>query len=144
MEQTLVERLRQSQVVQQTEQQSDLLRRKQAVEKPATEETPTLSRTKAAAEMARARLDNLISYGDLVQQLLNVVESERQLWESRLAIAHVAEPAKAREAYERFKPLFESFHASESICVSRPESYPGRSANSRIDCAIRRSSIVRR
>jgi small-conductance mechanosensitive channel len=112
LEQTLIERQRQSQVVQQTEQRLDYLRRNQAVGKPATEETPTLARAKAVVELARARLDNLISHGDLVQQLLNVVESERQLWESRFVIAHATGPAKAREAYERFKPLFESFHAS--------------------------------
>jgi small-conductance mechanosensitive channel len=39
------------------------------------------------------------------------VEGERQLWESRFVVAHASEPGKARQAYERFAPLFENFHS---------------------------------
>ena len=142
LEQTLIERQRQSQVVQQTEQRLDLLRRKQAVEKPATEEMPTLSRAKAAVELAQARVDTLISHGDLVQQLLNVVESERQLWESRFVIAHTTESAKAREAYERFKPLFESFHASREYLRQQAGIVSGQI--SELENRLRHSPVLHR
>jgi small-conductance mechanosensitive channel len=111
LEQSLVERRRQSQTVQQAEQRLDLLRNKQAVGKDSVEETPALSLAKATVELARARMDNLVSQSDLLQQLMNVVEGERQLWESRFVIAHASEPGKAREAYKRFAPLFDNFHS---------------------------------
>ncbi len=112
LEQSIVERQRQSQTVQQVEQRLDLLRNKGAGGKDAVEETPAISRAKAAVELARARMDNLVSQSDLLQQLMNVVEGERQLWENRFVIVHTSEPGKAREAYERFTPLFDNFRAS--------------------------------
>jgi potassium efflux system protein len=112
LEQSIVERQRQSQAVQQAEQRLDLLRNKRAVGKDSVEETPAISRGKAAVELARARMDNLVSQSDLLQQLMNVVEGERQLWENRFVIVHTSEPGKAREAYERFTPLFDNFRAS--------------------------------
>jgi potassium efflux system protein len=62
--------------------------------------------------VGRVQADNLALKGDLLQLLLDVVEGERQLWDSRFAIAHGAEPGKAREAYDRFTPLFTNFRAS--------------------------------
>jgi small-conductance mechanosensitive channel len=112
LERSIVERQRLSQTVQQTERRLDFLRDKQAGGKDSVEETPALSRAKAAVELARARMDNLVSQSDLLQQLMNVVEGERQLWENRFAIVHTSEPGKAREAYERFTPLFDNFRAS--------------------------------
>ncbi|MBX3331674.1 MAG: mechanosensitive ion channel [Nitrospira sp.] len=112
LEQSIVERQRQSQTVQQVEQRLHLLRNKQAGGKDAVEETPAISRAKAAVELARARMDNLVSQSDLLQQLMNVVEGERQLWENRFVIVHTSEPGKAREAHERFTPLFDNFRAS--------------------------------
>ncbi|WHZ28112.1 MAG: hypothetical protein OJF51_002910 [Nitrospira sp.] len=112
LEQSIGERQRQSQIVQQAEQRLDLLRNKQAGGKDAAEETPALSRAKAAVELAQARMDNLVSQSDLLQQLMNIVEGERRLWENRFVVAHTSEPGKAREAYERFTPLFDNFHAS--------------------------------
>jgi small-conductance mechanosensitive channel len=112
LEQSIVERQRQSQTVQQVEQRLDLLRNKGAGGKDAVEETPAISRAKAAVELARARMDNLVSQSDLLQQLMNVVEGERQLWENRFVIVHTSEPGKAREAYKRFTPLFDNFRAS--------------------------------
>ena len=67
----------------------------------------------ATAEVGRIQADNLALKGDLLQLLLDVVEGERQLWESRFTIAHGAEPGKVREAYDRFTPLFANFHASQ-------------------------------
>ncbi|HEX5545753.1 MAG TPA: mechanosensitive ion channel domain-containing protein [Nitrospira sp.] len=112
LERSIVERQRLSQTVQQTERRLDLLRNKQAGGKDSVEETPAISREKAAVELARARMDNLVSQSDLLQQLMNVVEGERQLWENRFVIVHTSEPGKAREAYERFTPLFDNFRAS--------------------------------
>lgn len=108
LEQTLSERQRLSQVVQNAERRLDLLRRKQP---PGKDETPALARANAEVELAQARKDNLATQGDLLQQLMNVVEGERQLWESRFVVAHASEPGKARQAYERFAPLFEHFHS---------------------------------
>ncbi|HKY71279.1 MAG TPA: mechanosensitive ion channel domain-containing protein [Nitrospira sp.] len=71
-----------------------------------------LRRLRAGVEVARVRTDNLSLRGDLVQLLLDVVEGERQLWESRFAIVHDREPGKIREAYDRFTPLFTNFQAS--------------------------------
>lgn len=108
LEQTLFERQRLSQVGQKAERRSDLLRRRLSAGK---EETPASARAKAEVELVQARQDNLAMQGDLLQQLLNVVEGERQLWESRFVIAHASEPGKAREAYKRFAPLFDNFHS---------------------------------
>jgi potassium-dependent mechanosensitive channel len=72
----------------------------------------SLRQLQAAAEVGRIRADNLALKGDLLQLLLDVVEGERQLWESRFAIAHGAEPGKAREAYDQFTPLFRNVSAS--------------------------------
>lgn len=113
LEETFNERQRQSQAVQDAERRLDLLRRKQAG-KASTEETPALSRAKAGVELAQARMDNLLTEADLLQQSMNVVAGERQLWESRFVIAHTSEPGKAREAYTRVMPLFDNFHASRN------------------------------
>jgi small-conductance mechanosensitive channel len=64
------------------------------------------------AEVGHVRSDNLALKGDLLQLLLDVVEGERQLWESRYRLMHSPEPGQAREAYNRFTPLFTNFHAS--------------------------------
>jgi potassium-dependent mechanosensitive channel len=71
-----------------------------------------LRRLQAGVEVARIRTDNLSLRGDLLQLLLDVVEGERQLWESRFAIVHDRKPGKIREAYDRFTPLFTNFQAS--------------------------------
>jgi small-conductance mechanosensitive channel len=44
--------------------------------------------------------------------MMDVVEGERQLWESRYTIARASEPGTARDAYERVTPLFTNFRAS--------------------------------
>jgi potassium efflux system protein len=72
----------------------------------------TIRRAQAAVDVARMRTDNLSAKSDLLQLLLDVVEGERQLWESRFAIVHDREPGKIREAYDRFTPLFTNFQAS--------------------------------
>jgi len=107
LEQTLSDRQGLSQVVQKAERRLVLLRRKQPAGK---EETPASARAKAEIELVQTRKDNLATQGDLLQQLMNVVEGERQLWESRFVIAHASEAGKVREAYKRFAPLFDNFH----------------------------------
>ena len=71
-----------------------------------------LRRTQGAIEVGHVRTDTLSLKGDLLQLLLDVVEGERQLWESRYAIVHSGEPGTIREAYDRFAPLFTNFLAS--------------------------------
>jgi small-conductance mechanosensitive channel len=72
----------------------------------------TIRRAQAAVDVARVRTDNLSAKSDLLQLLLDVVEGERQLWESRYAVVHDQEPGKIREAYDRYSPLFTNFQAS--------------------------------
>src|SRR6185295_17045805 len=55
-----------------------------------------LTRSKMAVELKRTELDNLNVRGDLLQQLLDVVEGERQIWESRFAGTHDPDPSHAR------------------------------------------------
>lgn len=71
----------------------------------------TVTRAKMDVELKRTELDNLIVQGDLLRQLLDVVEGERQLWESRFVVAHDAGSSRAREAYARLAPLFAHFRA---------------------------------
>ena len=73
--------------------------------------TRELTRAKMVVELMRTQHDNLIVRGDLLQQLLDVVEGERQLWESRFALARDPDPGRARETYARLVPLFGSFRA---------------------------------
>lgn len=108
LEQTLSERQRLSQAVQKAERRLDVLSRKQSAEKG---ETPESIRARVEVELVHARQDSLAAQSDLLQQLMNVVAGERQLWESRFVLAHASEPGKAREAYQRFSPLFDKFHS---------------------------------
>lgn len=71
----------------------------------------TVTRAKMDVELKRTELDNLIVQGDLLRQLLDVVEGERQLWESRFVVAHDGGASRAREAYARLAPLFAHFRA---------------------------------
>ena len=111
LEATFAQRQRQSQAVQEAEHYLNRLRSKQAG-KAVMEETPNVARARMAVELAQARLDNRLVQGDLVQQLMNVVVGERQLWESRFVIVHTTEAGKAQEAYRRYTPLSDSFLAS--------------------------------
>ena len=74
--------------------------------------TRTVQRLRAEVDVQRIGADNLSLTSDLVQLLLDVVEGERQLWNSRFTIATSPEPGIARQAYERFAPLFDNFSAS--------------------------------
>jgi potassium efflux system protein len=87
----------------------------------------TLRRLQATAEVGRIQADNLALKSDLLQLLLDVVEGERQLWDSRFAISHGAEPAKAREAYDRFTPLFTNFSASRDYLRQQVSIVSGQS-----------------
>jgi small-conductance mechanosensitive channel len=72
----------------------------------------TIHRTQATIEVGHVRTDNLSLKSDSLQLLLDVVEGERQLWESRFTIVHGHEPGQIAEAYERFTPLFNNFQPS--------------------------------
>src|SRR5689334_6453973 len=72
----------------------------------------SIRRMQDAIEVGHVRMDNLSLKSDLLQLLVDVVEGERQLWESRFAILQGRDAGKIREAYERFTPLFTNFQAS--------------------------------
>ena len=72
----------------------------------------SIRKLQSGVEVARIRTDNLSLKTDLLQLLLDVVEGERQLWESRFAIVHDRDPQKIGEAYEHFTPLLTNFQAS--------------------------------
>jgi small-conductance mechanosensitive channel/predicted nucleic acid-binding Zn-ribbon protein len=78
----------------------------------ASQVSRTVRRAQGAVDVARLRTDNLSLKSDLLQLLLDVVEGERQLWESRFAMIRDRDSAKIREAYDRFTPLFSNFQAS--------------------------------
>ncbi len=111
MERLAVERRAQARALQQAERQlkDRLAARPSRGTQRAAGQT---ARAEAAVELKRAQVDNLSLKIDLLKQLLDVVEGERQLWESRFAVAQTSEPGKAREAYARYTPLFTNFHAS--------------------------------
>lgn len=113
LEETFIERRRQSQIIQETEDRLNRLRRRQSG-KTSGEESPTVARAKVNLELAQTRMDNLMTQGDLLQQSMNVVAGERQLWESRFVITQTTEAGKAREIYQRFTPLFDNFQASRN------------------------------
>lgn len=110
---TFTERQRQSQAVQEAERRLNRLGSKHTG-KAEAEETPEISRAKVTVELAQARMDNLLVQSDLLQQSMNVVAGERQLWESRFAIAHATEAGKARETYKHFTPFFDNFLTSRN------------------------------
>lgn len=107
LERTTAERLRQFEELRAMEEQ--VAARLSAAGRQATRNT---RRLQANAEVARIRTDNLSFKGDLLQLLLDVVEGERQLWESRFAVSEGLDAGKIREAYDRFTPLFHHFQAS--------------------------------
>jgi potassium-dependent mechanosensitive channel len=72
----------------------------------------SIRRLQESIEVGHVRMDNLSLKSDLLQLLVDVVEGERQLWESRFAILQGRDAGKIREAYERFTPLFTNFQAS--------------------------------
>ncbi len=109
LEQILLERRREADAAQDADRQLARLRET----RPAgAKDTPAVARAKAALELARARLDTLVVRADLLQQILDVVEGERQLWERRYAIRQATEPGTAREAYDHFTPLFHNLQAA--------------------------------
>jgi potassium efflux system protein len=74
--------------------------------------TAGITRLRRAVELKHAQSDTMTLKVDLLKQLLDVEEAERQLWESRFEVSRAAEPGKAREAYVRLRPLFSNFQAS--------------------------------
>jgi len=111
-ERALVKRLAQSEVVQDAERQLQIKLAKPAAKNAPAKEPRRVTRAKMRVELARADMDNLVLKSDLLQQVIDVVEGERQSWESRYAIRDSHEPGKAREAYDRLAPLFQNFQAA--------------------------------
>ena len=108
LERTIVERHAQAQALQTSVQQEAQLDKQLSTLSSKKNLKEKLTRANMAVELKRAQHDNLIVRGDLLQQLLDVVEGERQLWESRFAVAH--DPSLARETYAKLAPLFANYH----------------------------------
>jgi potassium-dependent mechanosensitive channel len=111
LQRIISDRHAQSQSLRDSEQQLDADSKREP-KRASGNASQRLRQDKRAVERKRAQLDTLVLRGDLLKQLLDVVYSERQLWESRFALTQDGEPAKARELYARFAPLFTSFRAS--------------------------------
>ena len=111
LERTIVERRAQSQALQASVRQEAQLANQISTGSSKKNVTRELTRAKMAVELMRAQHDNLIVRGDLLQQLLDVVEGERQLWESRFAVSRDPDPGRARETYAKLAPLFANFRA---------------------------------
>jgi potassium-dependent mechanosensitive channel len=111
-ERALVKRRAQSEVVQDAERQLQIELTKPAAKNAPAKEPRRVTQAKMRVELARADMDNLVLKSDLLQQVIDVVEGERQSWESRYAIRDSHEPGKAREAYDRLAPLFQNFQAA--------------------------------
>ncbi|MGZ8374959.1 MAG: mechanosensitive ion channel domain-containing protein [Nitrospira sp.] len=110
LERTIVEHRAQSQALQ-TSVQHEAQLSKQFPAVSLTRNVAAMTRATMAVELKRAQQDNLMVRGDLLRQLLDVVEGERQLWESRFAVARDPDPRRARESYARLAPLFANFRA---------------------------------
>jgi small-conductance mechanosensitive channel/hemoglobin-like flavoprotein len=109
LERTIVENHAQAQALQTSVQQEAQLAKQLSTLSSKKNVTEKVTRANMAVELKRAQHDNLIVRGDLLQQLVDVVEGERQLWESRFAVAH--DPGRARETYAKLAPLFANYHA---------------------------------
>ena len=110
LERTIVEHRAQSQTLQ-TSVRHEAQLAKQFSAVSSKKNVAEMTRATMAVELKRAQQDNLIVRGDLLRQLLDVVEGERQLWESRFAVARDPDPRRARETYARLAPLFANFRA---------------------------------
>lgn len=71
-----------------------------------------LIRIKTAVELAQLQVETLIIRGDLLRQMIEMVERERQLWESRAEIQLKEEVAGAQDAWQRLTPLANNLRAS--------------------------------
>jgi len=112
LEQTAAERTTQSGALRDSERQLAARLTKRTSKEASGRPPESLRRAEEAVELKRLSVDNLALKGDLLQLLLDIVEGERQLWDSRFSLAHSTEAGKAREAYIRFTPLFNNFRAS--------------------------------
>jgi small-conductance mechanosensitive channel len=103
----------QSHALEEAERQLDVLSGGQA-SRSSDKLTGRMGRLTRAVELRRVQSDNMTLNVDLLKQLLDIVEGERQVWESRFAIAQGVEPSQAREAYRQSSPLLNSLHASRN------------------------------
>lgn len=63
-------------------------------------------------ELVQLEVENLVIRGDLLRQMIEMVERERQLWESRASIQLDEEAAGAQDAWQRLTPLGNNLRAS--------------------------------
>ncbi len=72
-----------------------------------------LVKAKTAMELVQLEVETLVIHGDLLRQMIEMVERERQLWESRADIQLKEEVAGAQDAWQRLTPLGNSLRASQ-------------------------------
>ncbi|WP_447985958.1 mechanosensitive ion channel domain-containing protein [Nitrospira sp. Nam74] len=101
----------QSHALEEAERQLDAMSGRQA-SRSSGKLTGRMGRLRRAVELRRVQSDNMTLNVDLLKQMLDIVEGERQLWESRFALAQGVEPSQAREAYRQSDRLLNSLHAS--------------------------------
>lgn len=112
LQRTLADQRAESQVLQELERRLEALQAKRRDGARAGAAQRTLARAQGTVELKRAQIDTLVAQGDLLRQLLDLVEGERQLWEARFAASRSPERSRARDAYARFAPLFHNLEAS--------------------------------
>lgn len=78
---------------------------------------------KAAVELAQLEVETLVTRSDLLRQMIEMVERERQLWESRADILLKEDATHAREAWQRLTPLANSLRASRDYMRQQLGSY---------------------
>ena len=112
LHQTAADRRVQQQTLEKLERRLDARFAKQTSGASIDRAGKNMERVKADLELKRAEVDTQTAEEDLLRQLLDFVGGERQLWDARFAVAHSTEPGQAREAYEKFSPLFNNVVAS--------------------------------
>jgi potassium-dependent mechanosensitive channel len=113
LHQTAADRHVQQQALQEMERVLESRSAKQTLEASSDRVGRNTERIKAAVELKRAQVDTRMTEEDLLRQLLDFVEGERQLWDARFTVAHSTEPGQARETYAKFTSLLNNAVASQ-------------------------------
>ncbi|MGQ0810339.1 MAG: mechanosensitive ion channel domain-containing protein [Nitrospiraceae bacterium] len=88
--------------------------------------TAQLGKLTETVELRRLESENLNLQLDIFRQLVDVVERERRLWETRFTVAHSDDPMPAREAYTRLTPMIEIAKAWRAYMRQQIETVSGQ------------------
>lgn len=109
LERVLVQHRRQAQVLQDLEWQRPST---PSEARRNSKDQTRLVKAKTAVELAQLEVETLLIRGDLLRQMIEMVERERQLWESRAEIQLKEEVTNAQDAWQRLTPLANNLRAS--------------------------------